>query len=104
MRGSFFANDMSDMHETSYENKRFKISKIKHKLIKIHYNNIHGFRNRRVWMKSKILWCVIPLVVTGAWAGNGKVRIASDANGAFVYVDGKKKAMIGEGVHLYLAR
>jgi len=48
-------------------------------------------------MKSKILWCVIPLVVTGAWAGKGKVRIASDANGAFVYVDGKKKAMIGEG-------
>jgi hypothetical protein len=31
------------------------------------------------------------------YAGKGKLRIASDQQGAYVYVDGKKKAMTGEG-------
>ncbi len=31
------------------------------------------------------------------YADKGKVRIASDKEGAYIYVDGKKKAMTGEG-------
>ncbi|MCF6207524.1 MAG: DUF1566 domain-containing protein, partial [Sulfurovum sp.] len=31
------------------------------------------------------------------YAGKGKIRVASDVQGAYVYVDGKKKAMTGEG-------
>ena len=35
--------------------------------------------------------------VSALYAGKGKVRIASDQEGAYIYVDGKKKAMTGEG-------
>ncbi len=37
------------------------------------------------------------LGVSALYAGKGKVRISSDHKGAYVYVDGKKKAMTGEG-------
>lgn len=37
------------------------------------------------------------LGVNALYAGKGKVRIASDKEGAYIYVDGKKKAMTGEG-------
>ncbi len=38
------------------------------------------------------------LLATGSlYAGKGKIRVASEPSGAYVYVDGKKKAMTGEG-------
>ncbi len=49
---------------------------------------------------TKRLSAVILALVLGVstlYAGKGKVRIASDDDGAYVYIDGKKKAMIGEG-------
>ena len=43
---------------------------------------------------SGILMC---FTATSLYAGKGKIRVASDQQGAYVYVDGKKKAMTGEG-------
>ena len=40
---------------------------------------------------------VLLLAVSSLYAGKGKIRVASDHQGAYVYVDGKKKAMTGEG-------
>ena len=43
---------------------------------------------------------VLVLFLFGAlnlYAGKGKLRIAADKEGAYIYVDGKKKAMTGEG-------
>jgi len=40
---------------------------------------------------------LLVLTITTLQAGKGKLRVASDHKGAYVYVDGKKKAMIGEG-------
>ena len=37
------------------------------------------------------------LGVSALHAGKGKLRVASDQQGAYVYVNGKKKAMTGEG-------
>ena len=37
------------------------------------------------------------LMVSSLFAGQGKIRISSDQEGAYIYVDGKKKAMTGEG-------
>ncbi len=38
------------------------------------------------------------LLATGSlYAGKGKIRVAADQEGAYIYVDGKKKAMTGEG-------
>ena len=34
---------------------------------------------------------------TSLYAGQGKLRVSSEPSGAYVYVDGKKKAMTGEG-------
>jgi len=49
---------------------------------------------------GKKFWLVLVLFLFGAlnlYAGKGKLRIASDKEGAYIYVDGKKKAMTGEG-------
>ena len=40
---------------------------------------------------------VMVLCVQALHAGKGKIRVASDKQGAYVYVNGKKKAMTGEG-------
>ena len=48
-------------------------------------------------MKKLQLMMIPLLMVSALYAGKGKVRIASDQEGAHVYVDGKKKAMTGEG-------
>jgi hypothetical protein len=37
------------------------------------------------------------LIVSNLLAGQGKIRVACDKEGAYIYVDGKKKAMTGEG-------
>ena len=37
------------------------------------------------------------MMASSLYADKGKVRIASDKHGAYIYVDGKKKAMTGEG-------
>ncbi len=37
------------------------------------------------------------MMASSLYADKGKVRIASDKQGAYIYVDGKKKAMTGEG-------
>ena len=36
-------------------------------------------------------------MVTSLYAGKGKIRVSSKPSGAYIYVDGKKKAMTGEG-------
>lgn len=36
-------------------------------------------------------------MVSGLWAGEGKIRVSSDQKGSDVYVNGKKKAVTGEG-------
>lgn len=47
---------------------------------------------------KKLLMLVIPvLMLSQLYAGKGKIRVASDHKGAYVYVDGKRKAMTGEG-------
>jgi len=48
-------------------------------------------------VKKVIFGLVLLLMVSALHAGKGKIRVASDHQGAYVYVDGKKKAMIGEG-------
>ena len=40
---------------------------------------------------------MVVLAATSLQAGKGKLRVASKPSGAYVYVDGKKKAMTGEG-------
>jgi hypothetical protein len=37
------------------------------------------------------------LLVSDLFAGQGKIRISSDQEGAYIFIDGKKKAMTGEG-------
>jgi len=47
---------------------------------------------------KKILFPITLLFITSSlFAGQGKVRISCDYKGAYIYVDGKKKAMTGEG-------
>jgi len=47
---------------------------------------------------NKLVFALVPLfMVSSLYAGKGKIRVASDHQGAYVYVDGKKKAMTGEG-------
>jgi len=46
---------------------------------------------------TKKLTLVLLASATLLYAGKGKVRVASDVQGAYIYVDGKKKAMTGEG-------
>ena len=48
-------------------------------------------------VKKTVLSLLPLLMVTSLYAGKGKIRVASDQQGAYVYVDGKKKAMTGEG-------
>jgi len=50
-------------------------------------------------MKKQWQMVLVALVLaTGSlYAGKGKIRVAADQQGAYVYVDGKKKAMTGEG-------
>ena len=50
-------------------------------------------------MTKRLSVVILALVlgVSALSAGKGKVRIASDKEGAYIYVDGKKKAMTGEG-------
>jgi len=50
-------------------------------------------------MTKKLSLVLTALLLSTAtlYAGKGKVRIASDKEGAYIYVDGKKKAMTGEG-------
>ena len=48
-------------------------------------------------MKKVVMGAVLLLMVSSLYAGKGKVRIAADKEGAYIYVDGKKKAMTGEG-------
>ncbi len=47
--------------------------------------------------RFSVVILALMLGVSALYAGKGKVRIASDHQGAYVYVDGKKKAMTGEG-------
>ena len=44
-----------------------------------------------------VLAAVVLMIGSSLYAGKGKVRIAADKEGAYIYVDGKKKAMTGEG-------
>lgn len=47
---------------------------------------------------KKLLFPIALLFMTSSlFAGQGKVRISCDYKGAYIYVDGKKKAMTGEG-------
>lgn len=47
---------------------------------------------------KKLLFSITLLLVTSSlFAGQGKVRISCEYKGAYIYVDGKKKAMTGEG-------
>ena len=47
---------------------------------------------------NKLVFALVPLfMVSSLHAGKGKIRVASDKQGAYVYVNGKKKAMTGEG-------
>lgn len=49
-------------------------------------------------MKKLVTTLIALMMVASAlYAGKGKIRVASDQQGAYVYVDGKKKAMTGEG-------
>lgn len=50
-------------------------------------------------MTKRLSVVILALVlgVSALYAGKGKVRIASDKEGAYIYVDGEKKAMTGEG-------
>lgn len=48
-------------------------------------------------MKTIVIGMLSLLMVSSLFAGQGKVRITSDKEGAYIYVDGKKKAMTGEG-------
>ena len=47
--------------------------------------------------KASVIVVIMVLGVQALHAGKGKIRVASDMQGAYVYVDGKKKAMTGEG-------
>ena len=47
--------------------------------------------------RFSVVILALVLGVSTLYAGKGKVRIASNQQGAYVYVDGKKKAMTGEG-------
>jgi len=46
---------------------------------------------------TKKLTLLLLASATLLYAGKGKIRVASDVQGAYIYVDGKKKAMTGEG-------
>ncbi len=49
-------------------------------------------------MTSRVgLVLMMILLVSDLFAGQGKIRISSDKEGAYIYIDGKKKAMTGEG-------
>lgn len=48
-------------------------------------------------MKKLIVGLMPLLMVSSLYADKGKLRVTSDPSGAYVYVDGKKKAMTGEG-------
>ena len=51
-------------------------------------------------MQKKEMWLFLLTAMTGfqvLYAGKGKLRIASDPTGAYIYIDGKKKTMTGEG-------
>jgi len=47
--------------------------------------------------KLTLLFVALLLSTASLYAGKGKVRIAADKEGAYIYIDGKKKAMTGEG-------
>jgi len=47
--------------------------------------------------KVSVIVVIMVLGVQALHAGKGKIRVASDKQGAYVYVNGKKKAMTGEG-------
>jgi hypothetical protein len=48
-------------------------------------------------MKKLLLLITFLFMTIPLFAGQGKVRVACDEKGAYIYVDGKKKAMTGEG-------
>ena len=48
-------------------------------------------------MKKLLLLIALLATTSSLYAGKGKIRIACDKEGAYIYVDGKKKAMTGEG-------
>lgn len=48
-------------------------------------------------MKKVLTGLVSLLMLSNLYAGQGKIRVSSDKEGAYIYVDGKKKAMTGEG-------
>ena len=48
-------------------------------------------------MKKRLLPLSLLLATSFLFAGQGKVRVSCDEKGAYIYVDGKKKAMTGEG-------
>jgi len=48
-------------------------------------------------LRKILLGFILLLMANTVYAGKGKVRITSDQEGAYIYVDGKKKAMTGEG-------
>ena len=47
--------------------------------------------------KPNLILLTLLLTATTLYAGKGKVRISADQQGAYIYVDGQKKAMTGEG-------
>jgi len=48
-------------------------------------------------MKKLLIPMALLFMVSSLFAGQGKVRISCDEKEAYIYVDGKKKAMTGEG-------
>lgn len=49
-------------------------------------------------MKKIIFGVILFLMMSSLFAGQGKIRVSSDQEGAYIYVNGKKKAiMTGEG-------
>jgi hypothetical protein len=63
--------------------------------------SIRGYNDNKQGEKMnktlKLTLATLLLSTMTLYAGKGKLRVASDHQGAYVYVDGKKKAMIGEG-------
>ena len=54
-------------------------------------------KQQRKNMKKRLLPFTLLLATSFLFAGQGKVRVSCDEKGAYIYVDGKKKAMTGEG-------
>ncbi len=48
-------------------------------------------------MKKILVFCMICFFTTTLFAGKGKIGISTDIKSGYIYIDGKKKAMVGDG-------